>query len=225
MKLSVMQMSSIADNIKKITDSLPSNVKLVAVSKTRTAEEIMEAYNYGHRDFGENKAQELCDKYEALPKDIRWHYIGHLQSNKVKYLVGKVELIHSVDSKKLADEVNKYAARLGLKQNILVQVNVAGEVQKSGISYNEAEELCMYIIDNCKNINLMGLMEVAPDLENREEVRPYFAKLSQLGSKLNLEILSMGMTQDYEIAIEEGANIVRLGSAIFGQRVYKQNEV
>jgi len=218
-------MTSIADNLKKIVDSLPKQVKLVAVSKTRTCDEIMEAYNFGQRDFGENKAQELCDKYEVLPKDIRWHFIGHLQSNKVKYLVGKVELIHSVDSQKLADEVNKYAEKLNIVQKVLVQVNVAGEVQKSGISPSDAEHLCKYIKENCNNIDLVGLMEVAPDLENREDVRPYFSELSQLSSELNLEVLSMGMTQDYEIAIEEGSNIVRLGSAIFGQRVYKQNEV
>lgn len=220
-----MQMDSIKANLEKIKNSLPEGVTLVAVSKTRTADEITEAYNAGQRDFGENKAQELCEKTDVLPSDIRWHFIGHLQTNKVKNVVGRAYLIHSVDSMHLADAIDKAAAKQGMVQSVLVQVNVAGEAQKSGISFDEAEDLCNYIRSSCPNIRLEGLMQVAPDLENQDELRPYFAKLANLCKSLNLDILSMGMSGDYKTAIDEGANMVRIGSAIFGARVYKNSEV
>lgn len=219
-----MSQSNIQENLDKIRAELPENVLLVAVSKTRTVEEIRWAAACGCRDFGENKAQELYEKYAELP-DLRWHFIGRLQKNKVKSIVGKVCLIHSVDSLPLALEINKRAEVLGIVQDILIQVNAAGEPQKGGVSLENTKLLFSEISEKCSSVRIRGLMQVAPEAENPEDVRIYFQQVYQLQKDLGLEILSMGMSGDYKVAIEEGANCVRIGSAIFGQRVYKLSEV
>ncbi len=203
-------------------------VSLIAVSKTKPVEMIKEAYGLGIRDFGENKVQELVQKYEELPKDIRWHMIGHLQRNKVKYIVDKVYLIHSVDSLRLAEEISKEAGKKGVCVNILIEVNIANEDSKFGIeNVDDCLELVMQIAQ-LPNIYVKGLMTVAPFTENAEENRVYFAKLRQLAvditkkniDNVNIGILSMGMSGDFEVAIEEGATYVRVGTDIFGRRNY-----
>lgn len=206
------------------------DVSLIAVSKTKPVEMVMEAYNLGIRDFGENKVQELVQKYEELPKDIRWHMIGHLQRNKVKYIVDKVFLIHSVDSLRLAEEISKEACKKGICVNILIEVNIANEDSKFGIeNTNACLELVMQV-SKLPNIFIKGLMTVAPFTENAEENRIYFAKLKQLAvdimkkniDNVSVDILSMGMSGDFEVAIEEGATYVRVGTDIFGRRNYGQ---
>ncbi len=205
-------------------------VSLIAVSKTKPVEMLQEAYEQGIRDFGENKVQELVQKYEELPKDIRWHMIGHLQRNKVKYIVDKVYLIHSVDSLRLAEEISKEAVKKEIHVNILIEVNIAGEDSKFGVSCTDA---CMELvtqISELPNIFIKGLMTVPPFTENAEENRVYFAKLRQLAvditkkniDNVSIDILSMGMSGDYEVAIEEGATYVRVGTDIFGSRNYGQ---
>ena len=203
------------------------NVRLIAVSKTKPESDIMQAYDAGIRDFGENKVQELCSKYEDLPKDIRWHLIGHLQRNKVKYVVDKAYLIHSVDSLKLAQEIEKEAAKRDISVNILVQVNVSGEESKFGISSAEAPAL-VEAISEMPHINVRGLMTIAPACDDPEEARPVFKELK----KLSIDIdsfnsdnnrkceLSMGMSGDFQCAVAEGATFVRIGSSIFGARNY-----
>ena len=205
----------------------PREVTLIAVSKTKPLADLEEAYTYGCRDFGENKVQELVDKYEALPKDIRWHMIGHLQRNKVKYIVDKVFLIHSVDSLRLAQEIEKEAAKKNVTVNILVEVNVAGEESKFG---STVEEACILVsgIARLPHIRVKGLMTIAPYVTDAEENRRYFAKLKQIYvdiihkniDNVFMEELSMGMTGDYEVAITEGATCVRVGTGIFGERKY-----
>lgn len=203
------------------------DVTLIAVSKTKPVEVLKEAYNAGVRVFGENKVQELADKYEALPKDIRWHMIGHLQTNKVKYIVDKVECIHSVDSLKLAEVIEKEAAKKNCKVNILIEVNVAQEESKFGISIEEVIPL-IEKISSFPHISIQGLMTIAPFVENAEENRTIFKNLHKLSvdimskniDNVNVSILSMGMTNDYEVAIEEGATMVRVGTGIFGARNY-----
>ena len=203
------------------------NVKLIAVSKTKPVEMLQEAYNCGCRDFGENKVQELLDKYDRLPKDIRWHMIGHLQRNKVKYIVDKVYLIHSVDSLRLAEEINKEAAKKGVTVSILVEINVANEESKFGATVGEAISLVEKIA-KLPNIVIRGLMTIAPYVENSEENRLYFAKLKQIYvdiihkniDNVFMKELSMGMTGDYEVAITEGATYIRIGTGIFGEREY-----
>ncbi len=203
-------------------------VKLIAVSKTKPVSMIEEAYACGIRDFGENKVQELVDKYEQLPKDIRWHMIGHLQRNKVKYVVGKAYLIHSVDSLRLAQEISKEAVKKQVNVDILVEVNVAGEDSKFGTtSKSETIELVQEIA-KLPNVFIKGLMTVAPFSEDLEEIRIYFSNLRQLAvdienkniDNVSVHVLSMGMSGDYEVAIEEGATYVRVGTAIFGERDY-----
>lgn len=202
-------------------------VTLIDVSKTKPVEMLMEAYQLGERHFGENKVQELLNKYEEMPKDIHWHMIGHLQTNKVKYIVDKVDLIHSVDSIKLAQTINKEAEKRNIVSNVLIEVNVAMEESKFGITVNEVEDFITEI-SSLKNIKVMGLMTIAPFVENPEENRNIFRKLKQLSVDINeknidnvyVSILSMGMTNDYEVAIEEGANMVRVGTGIFGERDY-----
>ena len=203
------------------------DVTLIAVSKTKPVEMLEEAYDLGVRVFGENKVQELTGKYEVMPKDIHWHLIGHLQTNKVKYIVDKVELIHSVESIKLAKTIDKEAGKKGVKANILIEVNVANEDTKFGLKTEEVipfiEEIASY-----PNINVCGLMTIAPFVENPEDNRPIFSKLRKLSvdinkkniDNVNMSILSMGMTNDYEVAIEEGATMVRVGTGIFGARDY-----
>ena len=204
-------------------------VTLIAVSKTKPVEMLQEIYDENIRDFGENKVQELCSKMEQLPSDIRCHMIGHLQRNKVKYIVGKVELIHSVDTYRLAEEINIQAKKQNVLVPILVEVNIAHEESKFGIS---AEDSILLVeeISKLENIRIKGLMTIAPYVENPEDNRLYFRKIKQLSVDITnknidnvfMEILSMGMTGDYMVAIEEGATMVRVGTGIFGERNYKQ---
>ena len=204
-------------------------VTLIAVSKTKPVEMLQEIYDENIRDFGENKVQELCSKMEQLPSDIRWHMIGHLQHNKVKYIVGKVELIHSVDTYRLAEEINIQAKKQNVIVPILVEVNIAHEESKFGISAEDAI-LLVEEISKLENIRIKGLMTIAPYVENPEDNRLYFRKIKQLSVDITnknidnvfMEILSMGMTGDYMVAIEEGATMVRVGTGIFGERNYKQ---
>lgn len=204
-------------------------VTLIAVSKTKPVEMLQEIYDENIRDFGENKVQELCSKMEQLPSDIRWHMIGHLQRNKVKYIVGKVELIHSVDTYRLAEEINIQAKKQNVIVPILVEVNIAHEESKFGISAEDAI-LLVEEISKFENIRIKGLMTIAPYVENPEDNRLYFRKIKQLSVDITnknidnvfMEILSMGMTGDYMVAIEEGATMVRVGTGIFGERNYKQ---
>ena len=202
-------------------------VTLIAVSKTKPMSMIDEIYREGVRDFGENKVQELTEKYEQLPKDIQWHMIGHLQRNKVKYIIGKTKLIHSVDSLRLAETIQQEAAKRAIKADILVEVNVAQEESKFGL---KMEEVLPFIekISSFPNICVKGLMTIAPYVENPEENRLIFRSLRKLFIDINdknidnvyMSVLSMGMTNDYEIAVEEGATMVRVGTGIFGERNY-----
>ena len=207
-----------------------NEVTLIAVSKTKPVEMLQEIYDENIRDFGENKVQELCSKMEQLPSDIRWHMIGHLQRNKVKYIVGKVELIHSVDTYRLAEEINIQAKKQNVIVPILVEVNIAHEESKFGISAEDAT-LLVEEISRLENIRIKGLMTIAPYVKNPEDNRLYFRKIKQLSvditnkniDNVSMEILSMGMTGDYEVAIEEGATMVRVGTGIFGARNYKKS--
>ena len=202
-----------------------SEVTLIAVSKTKPIEMLKEAYECGCRDFGENKVQELVDKYEVMPKDIRWHMIGHLQRNKVKYIVDKVYMIHSVDSLRLAQEISKEAVKKNVSVNILIEVNVADEATKFGVKVDEAQDLVVEIA-KLPNICVKGLMTIAPNVENGEKNREIFCKLSKLAvdimskniDNIDMNILSMGMTGDYPVAVSEGATYVRVGTGIFGTR-------
>lgn len=203
-------------------------VTLICVSKTKPIEDIKEAYQGGERIFGENKVQELTEKYELLPKDIRWHLIGHLQRNKVKYIVEKAALIHSVDSIRLAEQIEEEAVKQDVDVHILVQVNIANEDTKFGLKKDETAEVIKQISDTCPHIQIDGLMTIAPFVEEPEDNRIYFRELKRLSlaiDKLNLprvsmKELSMGMTGDYCVAIEEGATMVRVGTGIFGNRNY-----
>ena len=202
-------------------------VTLIAVSKTKHVETLQEAYDLGVRIFGENKVQELTAKYEALPKDIHWHMIGHLQTNKVKYIIDKAELIHSVDSLKLAETIEKEAAKHDLIADILVEVNVAEEESKFGM---KMEEVIPFVekVSAFPHVRVRGLMTIAPFVEDPEENRSIFADLHKLYIDIKkknhdndtVSVLSMGMTNDYEVAIEEGATMVRVGTGIFGARNY-----
>lgn len=229
--------NSISENIKVIKEKIAraaeksgrrgEDILLLAVTKTIDIDRIRMAVDCGLTELGENKVQEITDKYDALERDVKWHMIGHLQTNKVKYIIDKVKLIHSVDSLKLAEEINKRAAAAGIVMDILAEINVAGEDSKFGITCDSAEKTVREM-SLMKNIRVRGLMTVAPNVENGEENRPVFRKLKQLlvdiNSKnidnVNMDILSMGMTGDYETAIEEGATIVRVGTGIFGPRIY-----
>lgn len=203
------------------------DVKLIAVSKTKPVSDIEELYGHGVMVFGENKVQELCDKYEALPKDIEWHMIGHLQRNKVKYIVGKAVLIHSVDSLRLAMQIEAEAAKKNVIANILIEVNVAEEESKFGLKADEALKNITEIA-KLPHIRIKGLMTIAPFVENPEDNRKYFKKLKQLAvdiqakniDNVDMNELSMGMTGDYMVAVEEGATYVRVGTGIFGERHY-----
>lgn len=205
------------------------DVLLCAVTKTRTAEEINEAIDAGITDIGENKVQEIMDKFDSV-KPVRWHLIGHLQTNKVKYIIDKVSMIHSVDSLHLAQEIDKRAAQHGITMDILIQVNSAQEESKFGISTDETEGMIRDILDKCPNIRIRGLMCIAPFAENPEDVRVYFAQVKKLYDEyssiehknLDFKYLSMGMSHDYEVAILEGSNLIRVGTAIFGERDYSK---
>ncbi|MBQ9360350.1 MAG: YggS family pyridoxal phosphate-dependent enzyme [Lachnospiraceae bacterium] len=204
-----------------------SEVTLIAVSKTKPIEDLMEAYNAGIRVFGENKVQELADKIEKMPKDIHWHMIGHLQRNKVKYIVGKVDLIHSVDNEELAKEINKRAEKAGVKQDILIEVNIADEDTKYGVTADKVNELYVNI-SKLPYVNVRGVMCIAPNVDNPELNRQYFVKLNKIFVDImnimvdnsRVDVMSMGMTGDYQVAIEEGATMVRVGTGIFGARNY-----
>lgn len=223
-------MSVNINSYKEICDELQKkNVTLVAVSKTKTDEEILELYNLGQRDFGENYVQELTEKYERLPKDIRWHFIGHLQSNKAKYIAPFVSLIHGVDSKKLLTEINKQGEKFNRIIDCLLQIHIANEETKFGLDEYELHELLARDFTdytNYKNIQIKGLMGMASFTDDMEIVRNEFKLLKALFDKYStltiancqLSILSMGMSADYKIAIEEGSNMVRIGSLLFGKR-------
>ena len=203
-------------------------ITLIAVSKTKPVSVLKEAYNLGARIFGENKVQELCEKNTQLPEDIDWHLIGHLQTNKVKNIIGKVSLIHSVDSIRLAEAIEKECAKKNICTNILIEVNVAEEESKYGFKMNEVFS-AIETISHFKHVQIKGLMTIAPFVENPEENRSIFASLRQLSVDINqknidnvsVDILSMGMTNDYQVAIEEGATMVRVGTGIFGARDYQ----
>lgn len=227
----------LCENLKKVEDNVDAacrkagrsrdEVTLIAVSKTKPVEMLSTIYNQGIRDFGENKVQEMCDKMEQLPSDIRWHMIGHLQTNKVKYIVGHTTLIHSVDSLHLAKEIEKQAEKKDVTVDILVEVNIAEEESKFGIHKEETYELVRQIAA-LPHVHICGLMTIAPYVENSEDNRMYFRGIRQLSvdiaeqniDNVDMDVLSMGMTGDYMVAIEEGATMVRVGTGIFGERNY-----
>lgn len=227
----------LCENLKKVEDNVDAacrkagrsidEVTLIAVSKTKPVEMLSTIYNQGIRDFGENKVQEMCDKMEQLPSDIRWHMIGHLQTNKVKYIVGHTTLIHSVDSLHLAKEIEKQAEKKDVTVDILVEVNIAEEESKFGIHKEETYELVRQIAA-LPHVHICGLMTIAPYVENPEDNRMYFRGIRQLSvdiaeqniDNVDMDVLSMGMTGDYMVAIEEGATMVRVGTGIFGERNY-----
>lgn len=206
----------------------PEEVTLIAVSKTKPNDMIQELYDHGVRIFGENKVQEMSPKEEALPIDIEWHLIGHLQRNKVKYIIDKAALIHSVDSLRLAETINAEAVKKNVIANILIEVNVAQEETKFGLSMEEVLPLIEEISATCPNIRIRGLMTIAPYVKNPEENRSIFRNLQKLSvdidhkniNNVSVDILSMGMSNDFEVAVEEGATHVRVGTSIFGARNY-----
>ena len=220
----------VEENIKKACEKVGRDVNevtLIAVSKTKPYTAIEEALPTGVKDYGENKVQELCDKYEILPKDIKWHMIGHLQRNKVKYLVGKASLIHSVDSIRLAEQIEKEYAKADEIANILIEVNMAQEESKFGITSEETEQLVREIA-KFPHIRIKGLMTIAPYTDNPESNRVYFRNMKKLSvdienkniDNVSMSVLSMGMTGDYQVSVEEGATLVRVGTGIFGERNY-----
>lgn len=204
-----------------------SEVTLIAVSKTKPVPMLQEAYDTGIREFGENKVQEMMDKYDVLPSDIHWHMIGHLQRNKVKFLMGKSYLIHSVDSLRLAQEISAQSVKHNVTTDILIEVNIADEETKFGTTSQDAVTL-VEEASKLPNIHICGLMTIAPFVENPEDNRIYFRQIKELSvdidakkiDNVDMRILSMGMTGDYEVAIEEGATMVRVGTGIFGERYY-----
>lgn len=222
---------AIQENLFKIKNELPENVKLVAVSKTKPDADILEAYNAGYKIFGENKVQELVDKYDRLPKDIEWHFIGHLQSNKVKYLAPFVHLIHGVDSLKLLKEINKQATKNDRVIDCLLQFHIASEKAKFGFYKEEVFELLQSPeFQNLKNIRIVGLMGMATYTDDENLIREEFANLKRYFEEIkekylsdnSFSELSIGMSADYKIAIEEGSTMIRLGSSIFGIRFYSK---
>lgn len=227
----------VKENLKEVEEKITAaceragrdrnEVTLIAVSKTKPMEMIEEAYSAGKRDFGENKAQEMKEKHDALPDDIKWHFIGHLQTNKVKYVVGRATLIHSVDSLHLAEAIEKESEKKNLVSDILIEVNVACEESKFGLKTDEVEKLVRDVA-KLPHLRVKGLMTIAPFVENAEENRNIFRELKALSvdiaakniDNISMDILSMGMTGDYEMAVEEGATLVRVGTGIFGERNY-----
>jgi PLP dependent protein len=215
---------SISENISEILNSISEDITLIAVSKYKSVPDIYEAYNCGVRNFGENKVQELINKVDELPQDINWHLIGHLQRNKVKFIVGKVKLIHSLDSIRLLEEIERQYALKELTAEVLIQINIGEEQSKTGISLNELEEL-LSACETCSHVKVRGLMAIIPSV-SEEECRKYFAQMKDIWSNLkkrsykniHMKYLSMGMTNDYKIAIEEGSNMIRVGTGIFGKR-------
>lgn len=223
-------MSSVTDNLKHIAGELPSGVTLIAVSKTKPVEMIEEAYAAGQRVFGENKVQEMVDKYEQLPKDINWHMIGHLQTNKVKYIAPFVALIHGVESLKLLETINKEANKVGRVIPCLLQFHIAQEETKFGLTLEEAREILeSEAYRGMQNVRIAGVMGMATNTDNEEQIRTEFRHLKEIFDTLKREYfpgnadfkeLSMGMSGDYPIAVQEGSTMVRVGSAIFGARQY-----
>ncbi|MBD5500811.1 MAG: YggS family pyridoxal phosphate-dependent enzyme [Lachnospiraceae bacterium] len=227
----------IAENLDKVRERIAEasrksgrnkeDVTLIAVSKTKPVEMLMQAYEQGCRHFGENKVQELVDKYEVMPKDIKWHMIGHLQRNKVKYIVDKVYMIHSVDSIRLAEEISKEALKKNVTVSVLIEVNMAGEETKFGVAPSEAENLIRQVAA-LPGITVKGLMTIAPYVDDPEKNRQYFVGIRELSvdikkkniDNVSMNVLSMGMTGDYAVAVEEGAGFVRVGTGIFGERHY-----
>ncbi|MDX2174485.1 MAG: YggS family pyridoxal phosphate-dependent enzyme [Bacteroidota bacterium] len=216
----------IKENILKLKSTLPPQVTLIAVSKTKPNGAVLEAYETGHRDFGENYVQELVDKHEQLPKDIHWHFIGHLQSNKVKYIAPFVHLIHGVDSFNLLKEINKQALKNNRVINCLLQIYIAQEETKFGLSFEEADTILKSEeLKSLKNIAIKGFMAMASNTDDEAQIRKEFQSLKHFADQsfiLNLEslILSYGMSSDYKLAIQEGSTMIRIGSSIFGERNY-----
>ena len=216
---------SIQENLKTIEATIPAHVILVAVSKTKPVEDLQEAYAAGMRDFGENKIQEMCDKYEVLPKDIRWHMIGHVQTNKVKYMAPFVHLIHGVDSLKLLKEIDKQAQKNNRVIDVLLQQFIADEETKFGLDDKEIRQIMQEEIQSLPHVRVVGLMGMATFTDDENQIRKEFKTLKSNFEYLknnfeNISILSMGMSGDYQIAIEEGSTMVRIGSSIFGYRNY-----
>lgn len=222
---------SVLQDITKLAKE--KNAVLVAISKTKPVEEIREVYDAGQRAFGENKVQELVQKYEELPKDIEWHMVGNLQTNKVKYIAPFIHLIHSVDSLKLAIEINKQAAKNGRVIDVLLEIHIAAETNKSGFSEEELiDHLDIKAFDSLKNIRIVGLMGMATNTKSQVLIKNEFSGLKSFFDEIRktyfkqnpgFRILSMGMSGDYLIALEEGSNMIRVGSAIFGEREIKKN--
>ena len=211
---------SIAQNLHQIKATIPENVTLVAVSKTKPVADLMEAYTAGQRIFGENKIQEMTEKWEQMPKDIQWHMIGHVQTNKVKFMAEYVSLIHGVDSLKLLEEINKQAQKHNRVIDCLLQIYIAEEETKFGLDEKELEELVKQVQNKkLENIKIVGLMGMATFTENKEQIKKEFLHLKSIFDKTkSLSILSMGMSGDYQLAIECGSTMVRIGSSIFGGR-------
>lgn len=222
---------ALVDNLNSIKQQIPDKVTLVAISKTHPAEKVQELYDFGHKDFGENKVQELISKAEILPKDILWHFVGHLQSNKVKFIAPFIHLIHSVDSMKLLKEINKAAAQNNRVVNCLLQIFIADEITKYGLSVEELKSILSGVqIKEFQNIRICGLMGMATNTDDNEQIRSEFRGLKELFDQIKRQYfpeeetfntLSMGMSGDYELAIEEGSTMIRVGSLIFGEREYK----
>ena len=220
-----MSSKKLSENYQKIKNNLPENVQLVAVSKTRSVQEIQQVYDLGQRIFGENKVQELREKSPLLPQDIQWHLIGHLQTNKVKYIAEFIDTVQSVDSQKLLEEIDKQAAKFQRKIKVLLQVKIAEEETKFGLEIHEAKEIFQeWLNGKFPNVEIDGLMGMATFTDNKDQLRKEFTLLKQIFDKMVLQkpmkTLSMGMSDDYPVAVECGANSVRIGSAIFGHRQY-----
>lgn len=217
--------SEIVENYNRLSKTIPENIQLVAVSKTHSVDKITEVYHLGQRVFGENKVQELVEKEALLPKDIQWHLIGHLQTNKVKYIASFIDTVQSVDSEKLLEEIDKQAEKNGRTIKVLLQLKIAEEESKFGLEIKDAEEIFHhYLNGKFPNIKITGLMGLATFTDNKNQIKKEFSFLKQVFDKMSLqkklETLSMGMSDDYKIAIECGANSIRVGSGIFGQRNY-----
>ena len=226
---------SIKENLLQIKSQLPNHVTLVAVSKTKPVADLMEAYNAGQRIFGENKIQEMTDKWQEMPKDIQWHMIGHVQTNKVKFIAEYVSLIHGVDSLKLLQEINKQAQKHNRVIDCLLQIYIAEEESKFGLDEKELDEILKQVQNDnsdLKNIRIVGLMGMATFTDNQTQIKKEFDNLKTIFDKINADaigkdsinrvsILSMGMSGDYKLAIECGSTMVRIGSSIFGNRTYQ----
>ena len=211
---------NLKENLELIKNNIPRDIEIIAVSKTKTKQQILEVYNYGQKDFGENKVQEIVEKHKLLPKDIKWHFIGHLQRNKVKSIIKFIYLIHSVDSYKLLDEINKRAKQENKIVNCLIQVKIAKEDNKYGFKTDQIDSVLDYV-KQLKNVNIKGLMGMSTFTNNQKIINNEFSLLKNIFNNKkseNFKILSMGMSNDYKIAIDQGSNMIRLGSVIFGKR-------